>query len=84
MEGRLASAMQEVEERSKVMVVRQQELISKQMLEALDKDSRAELSDNAWLNKEVWTTEGVVHEHSQCSLIPRLFPTPVLAVCKCK
>lgn len=75
--------MQEVEERSKVMVVRQQELISKQMLEALDKDSRAELSDNAWLNKEVWTTAGV-HEQPQCSLIPMLFPIPVFAVCKCK
>ena len=55
-----------MEERSKVMVVRQRELISQQMLEALDKDSQAELSDNIWLSKEVRITVDV-HEHSQCN-----------------
>lgn len=54
LEVKLASAKLEIEERSKVMAEKQRELISRQLVETLDKDSLAEMSDNAWLRKEVW------------------------------
>ena len=46
-EVKLASAKQEIEERSKVMFEKQQELISSQLAETLDKDTLAEMSDNS-------------------------------------
>ena len=53
LEVKLASAKQEIEERSKVMTEKQRELISRQLVETLDKDSLAEMSDNVWLRKEI-------------------------------
>ena len=53
LEVKLASAKQEIEERSKVMFEKQRELISSQLAETLDKDTLAEMSDNSWLRKEV-------------------------------
>ena len=60
------------------MAEKQRELISRQLVETLDKDSLAEMSDNVWLKKEVWGETGLMGTRKEPgnkirrpSLVPR-------------
>lgn len=50
---KLAEAKLQVEGRTESLVERQRELICQRLLQAMDKETQAEIADNAWLKKEV-------------------------------
>ena len=53
LEEDLLAAKQRVIEKTELLVKRQKENITENVLQALDKDTRGELADNAWLHKQV-------------------------------
>ena len=53
MEEKLAKLREKVEERYAVEVEAEQRRVTERLLETLDEESRAEITDSAWLKNEV-------------------------------
>lgn len=53
LEEDLEAAKRKIREKMEVLVRNQKEMITEKVLQSLDKDTRAELADNAWLHKQV-------------------------------
>lgn len=60
----MLAAKQKIIEKTEVLLKNQKERITENVLQGLDKDTRAELADNAWLHKQVhrglWITSSIL------------------------
>ena len=63
LEEDLLAAKQRVIEKTELLVKRQKENITENVLQALDKDTRGELADNAWLHEQVRIYSKIIYRN---------------------